>query len=163
MNVRATTTGRAGVHRPARGSCGAGGCARRILVRLVRYADEPDFREIRYEVLSQQTFPEYLQNNVPGNKYWGRLYEDFPDFQLGLVDGDELVAELHSVPTPWDGTDEDLPAGWDEAFLNAFESGREPTVLSRARDFGAAGPSVARAGGEDAGGDAERRCSRRTA
>ena len=53
-------------------------------MRLVRYADEPDLREIRYEVLSQQTFPEYLQNNVPGNKYWGRLYEDFPDFQLGL-------------------------------------------------------------------------------
>jgi GNAT superfamily N-acetyltransferase len=99
-------------------------------VRLFRYADEPDLRAIRYEVLSQQTFPEYLQNNVPGNKYWGRLYEDFPNFQLGLLDGDELVAELHSVPTPWDGTDEDLPAGWDDAFLRAFESGREPTVLS---------------------------------
>ena len=46
------------------------------------------------------------------------------------MDGDELVAELHSVPTPWDGSDADLPAGWDEAFLRAFESGREPTVLS---------------------------------
>lgn len=99
-------------------------------MRLVRYADEPGLRETRHEILSQPTFPEYLQNNVPGNKYWGRLYEDFPDFQLGLVDGDELVAELHSVPTPWDGSDADLPAGWDEAFLRAFESGREPTVLS---------------------------------
>lgn len=82
-------------------------------MRLVRYADEPDLRAIRYSTLSQPTFPEYLQNNVPGNKYWGRLYEDFPDFQLGLVDGDELVAELHAVPTPWDGSDADLPAGWD--------------------------------------------------
>ncbi len=99
-------------------------------MRLARYADEPDLRAIRYETLSQQTFPEYLQNNVPGNKYWSRLYEDFPDFQLALLDGDELVAELHSVPTPWDGTDDDLPSGWDEAFVNAFESGREPTVLS---------------------------------
>jgi len=69
-------------------------------VRLFRYADEPNLRAIRYETLSLQTFPEYLQNNVPGNKYWGRLYEDFPDFQLGLLDGDELVAEFHSVPTP---------------------------------------------------------------
>jgi hypothetical protein len=50
-------------------------------VKLVRYVDEPDLRAIRYEVLSQQTFPEYLQHNVPGNKYWGRLYEDFADFQ----------------------------------------------------------------------------------
>lgn len=42
-------------------------------MRLVRYADEPDLRAIRFEALSQQTFPEYMQNNVPGNKYWGRL------------------------------------------------------------------------------------------
>jgi GNAT superfamily N-acetyltransferase len=98
-------------------------------LRLVRYADAPDLQEIRYEVLSRVTFPEYLQNNVPGNKYWGRLYDDFPAFQLALVDGDELVAELHSVPTPWDGSDADLPAGWDEGFLRAFESGREPDVL----------------------------------
>jgi GNAT superfamily N-acetyltransferase len=79
-------------------------------------------------VLSRPTFPPYMNENVPGNKYWGRLYEDWPDFQLALLDGDELVAELHSVPTAWDGTDDDLPSGWDEAFLRAFESGREPDV-----------------------------------
>jgi GNAT superfamily N-acetyltransferase len=66
----------------------------------------------------------------PGTSTWDRLYEDFPDFQLALVDGDELVAELHSVPTAWDGTHADLPSGWDEAFLRAFESGRKPDVLS---------------------------------
>ena len=32
-------------------------------MRLVRYADAPDLQEIRYEVLSRVTFPEYLQNN----------------------------------------------------------------------------------------------------
>ena len=117
------------VHGSRRRARGTGGRARRTVVRLVRYADAPDLQAIRYEVLSQVTFPEYLQNNVPGNKYWGRLYDDFPDFQLALVDGDELVAELHSVPTPWDGSDADLPAGWDEGFLRAFESGREPDVL----------------------------------
>ena len=99
-------------------------------MRLVRYADEPELRAIRFEVLSQQTFPEYMQHNIPGSKYWSRLYEDFPDFQLALLDSDELVAEFHSVPTAWDGTDADLPSGWDEAFLRAFESGRKPDVLS---------------------------------
>jgi GNAT superfamily N-acetyltransferase len=34
------------------------------------------------------------------------------------------------VPTAWDGTADDLPSGWDEAFLRAYESGREPDVLS---------------------------------
>jgi GNAT superfamily N-acetyltransferase len=99
-------------------------------VKVVRYADEPELQAIRFSVLAQQTFPEYLQHNVPGDKYWGRLYDDFPDFQLALLDGGELVAEMHAVPTPWDGTDVDLPAGWDEAFERPFESGREPDVLS---------------------------------
>ena len=107
-------------------------------MELARYADRPDLRAIRYETLSRVTFPEYMQNNEPGNRYWGRLYDDHPTFQLALLDGDELVAELHSVPTPWDGSDEDRPSGWDEAFVRAFESGREPTVPVRARDLGSA-------------------------
>lgn len=98
-------------------------------MNVVRYADRPDLRAIRFETLAEPAFPEYMNHNEPGGKYWGRLYEDHPDFQLGLLDGDELVAELHSVPTPWDGSDEDLPAGWDEAFLRAFEGGREAAVL----------------------------------
>ena len=98
-------------------------------MRIVRYADRPDLQEIRFATLSQVTFPEYMHNNEPGNKYWGRLYEDHPDFQLALLDGEELVAELHSVPTAWDGSDADRPAGWDEAFTRAFEAGREPDVL----------------------------------
>jgi GNAT superfamily N-acetyltransferase len=98
-------------------------------LKIVRYADEPELLAIRYETLSRQTFPKYMQHNVPGSRYWDRLYDEFPDFQLALVDGGELVAELHSVPSAWDGGAEDLPSGWDEAFLRAFESGREPDVL----------------------------------
>jgi GNAT superfamily N-acetyltransferase len=98
-------------------------------MRLIRYADEPELRAIRFDVLSSPAFPEYLNENVPGNLYWDRLYEMFPDFQLALVDDGELVAEMHAVPTAWDGTVGDLPAGWDEAFLRAFESRREPDVL----------------------------------
>jgi GNAT superfamily N-acetyltransferase len=75
------------------------------------------------------SFPTYMHHNEPGGRYWVRLYEEHPNFQLGLLDGDELVAELHSVPTPWDGTEADLPSGWDEAFTRVFESEREPTVL----------------------------------
>ena len=45
-----------------------------------------------------------MNENEPGNLYWGRLYTDFPDFQVALVDGDELLAEAHAVPLPWDGS-----------------------------------------------------------
>ncbi|HVM18262.1 MAG TPA: hypothetical protein VM290_11830 [Gaiellaceae bacterium] len=98
-------------------------------MRLVRYADRPDLRGRRVAELAGITFPEYMHHNEPGGRYWGRLYAEHPDFQLALLDGDDFVAELHSVPTPWDGTPDDLPSGWDEAFVRAFESGREATVL----------------------------------
>ena len=53
-------------------------------MNLVRYADRPDLLERRYRTLSAATFPEFLQHNDPGNLYWGRLYEDFPAFQVAL-------------------------------------------------------------------------------
>jgi GNAT superfamily N-acetyltransferase len=99
-------------------------------VKLIRYADRPDLRAIRFETLSARTFPEYMHHNDSGTRYWGRLYDEHPDYQLGLLDGDELVAEFHSLPLAWDGTLADLPPGWDDVFPRGFESGREPTALS---------------------------------
>jgi GNAT superfamily N-acetyltransferase len=99
-------------------------------VKLVRYADRPDLRERRFEELSGVTFPEFMHHNDPGGKYWGRLYEDFPDFQVALIEGEQLVAEAHAVPVAWDGSLADLPTGWDEAFVRGMTSEREPTTLS---------------------------------
>ena len=98
-------------------------------MELVRYADRPDLRAIRSETLSHRTFPEYMHHNQSGTRFWRRLYDEHPDFQLALLDGGKLVAELHSVPAPWDGSAADLPSGWDDAFTRAFESGREADVL----------------------------------
>jgi len=99
-------------------------------VKVVRYADRPDLRERRFEELSKRTFPTFMHHNEPGGKYWGRLYDEFPDFQIALVEGDELVAEAHALPVAWDGSLDDLPSGWDEAFVRGMTSDREPTVLS---------------------------------
>jgi GNAT superfamily N-acetyltransferase len=99
-------------------------------VKLVRYADRPDLLEIRFERLSKRTFPVFMHHNESGGRYWGRLYEEHPDFQLALVDGGELVAELHSVPLAWDGSVADLPAGWDAVFTRAFENGRPADTLA---------------------------------
>jgi GNAT superfamily N-acetyltransferase len=98
-------------------------------MRLVRYADRPDLREIRHETLSRRTFPEFMHHNQSGTRFWRRLYDEHPDFQLALLDGDDLVAELHSVPVAWDGSLDDLPPGWDDAFARAFESDRRADAL----------------------------------
>jgi GNAT superfamily N-acetyltransferase len=98
-------------------------------VNVVRYADRPDLLERRFEELSKLTFPAYMNENEPGDLYWGRLYTEFPDFQVALVDGDDLLAEAHAVPLPWDGTLEDLPAGWDEGFVRGMTSERPHAAL----------------------------------
>jgi len=98
-------------------------------VKIVRYADRPDLIEVRSEKLSRRTFPEYMNLNEPGGKYWDRLYEIFPDFQVALLDGEELVAEAHAVPVAWDGTLDDLPSGWDEGFVRGMTSERAATSL----------------------------------
>lgn len=98
-------------------------------MNLVRYADRPDLRARRFEELTKTTFPEYLNHNAPAGRYWSRLYADFPDFQVALVDDDELLAEAHAVSLPWDGTLADLPSGWDEGFLRGMESDRPHTAL----------------------------------
>ena len=66
-------------------------------MKVVRYADRPDLLDIRFDALTAKTFPEYMNENEPGRN-WGRLYTDFPDFQVGLLDGEELVAEAHAIP-----------------------------------------------------------------
>jgi hypothetical protein len=54
---------------------------------------------------------------------WGRLVPEHPDFQFTLVDGDEILARVRSLPVRWDGTVEDLPAGIDGAIVRGLDEG----------------------------------------
>ncbi len=88
-------------------------------MEVVRYADRPDLREVRQAQLN--TFPTYMNHNAMGWKYWGRLYDEFPEFQLALLDDGALAAEVHALPVPVDR--DDVPSGWDEAFERGMEAG----------------------------------------
>lgn len=98
-------------------------------MNVVRYSDRADLLERRFEELSRLTFPEYMNHNVPGDAYWDRLYTDFPDFQVALVEGGELLAEAHAISLPWDGSLADLPVGWDDGFDRGMTSDRPHTAL----------------------------------
>ena len=97
-------------------------------MKLVRYADRPDL--VAGRSLSSQVFPEFVHHNAMGPRYWSRLYTEFPAFQQALLDGEEVIAEAHALPIPWDGTVEGLPSGWDAAFELGMEGGLDATALS---------------------------------
>ena len=86
-------------------------------MEIVRYADRPELRERRREF---DDFPEFMFHNAMGARYWDRLYTDFPQFQLALLDGEDLVGELHALSVP---VERELPGGWDEAFERGMEAG----------------------------------------
>jgi GNAT superfamily N-acetyltransferase len=65
-------------------------------------------------------WPQFLLHDRIANRYWERIYTDYPDFQFALVDGDELVAEGNCVPVAGQ------PAQWRDALLAAFERSGEP-------------------------------------
>jgi GNAT superfamily N-acetyltransferase len=68
-------------------------------------------------------WPEFLLHDAISNRYWSRLYIDFPDFQFLLLDDGQVVAEGNCVPV------HGMPAHWRDAFLNAWEQDGEPDRL----------------------------------
>ena len=99
-------------------------------MRAVTHAEDPALVD-QLGALSSEVWPEYNMHGDVMNRYWGRLYEDLPDFQFVLVDDDgRALAEGHTAPCDWDGTIEGLPDGIDGALAGAFErSERTPNTL----------------------------------
>jgi hypothetical protein len=101
---------------------------------VVTAAARPDVWA-RAEDLDADVWPEYNRHGDVLNEYWGRLDEDFAEFQFVLYDeqADELLAQGHTIPFAWDGTAQGLPAGIDGVVADAFRDraeGRSVNALS---------------------------------
>jgi hypothetical protein len=102
--------------------------------QIVRYSERPELWDA-IEGLSGEVWPEYNQHGATLNRYWDQLYDVFPEWQFVLYDpGDQVVlAEGHTVPLAWDGTDAGLGPGIDATIAAAFElraRGGQPTAVS---------------------------------
>ena len=63
------------------------------------------------------SWPEFMHHDPVADRCWNRLRDDWPAFQLVLVDETgEVAAASQAAPLQWDGTDEGLPEGWDAQF-----------------------------------------------
>ena len=86
---------------------------------LLDIAERPDLWRPVMGVNSS-VWPEFMLNFPVANDNWHHLATDFAAFQLALLDDSgEIVGGANSAPLPWDGTDDDLPEGWDDQFLRS--------------------------------------------
>jgi GNAT superfamily N-acetyltransferase len=102
--------------------------------RVIRYSERPELWDSIAD-LSSQVWPEYNRHGQTLNHYWPQLYDLFPDWQFVLYDpADQAVlAEGHTIPVAWDGTDEGLGPGIDATITAGFAlhaAGGQPTAVS---------------------------------
>lgn len=88
-------------------------------MRIVAGADAVPYRDRAPD----DAWPEFLRHDAISNRYWSRLYADFPEQQFLLVEGEEVLAEGNCVPVAGQ------PAQWRDAFLAAFVRGGTPDRL----------------------------------
>ena len=95
-----------------------------MVPRLFTAAERPDLWE--RGIPDEAVWPEYnLHGDVVG-RWWRYLDEELPDFQFVLYDesDDAVVAEGHTGPLWWDGSDATLPDGIDAAIEQIFDRAR---------------------------------------
>ena len=87
-------------------------------MKIVTFAERPDLRESPTRAGLRDAWPEFILHDALSNEHWPRLYDEYPEFQFALVEGDVVLAEGASIPVSG------MPAGWRQAFLSEGEPDR---------------------------------------
>jgi hypothetical protein len=101
--------------------------------QVIRYSERPELWDA-IAGLSSEVWPEYNRHGDVLGQYWDQLYETFPGWQFVLYDPAEgqVLAEGHTIPVAWDGTDAGLGPGIDASLAAGFAlraSGGTPSAL----------------------------------
>jgi GNAT superfamily N-acetyltransferase len=95
--------------------------------------DLPDLAE-RFYPQKQRIWAEFMLHDVYSNRLWHHLLEDFPEFQLYLLNEENApVAVGQSMPLYWDGTMKGLPVGWADSMVrgvDGLQGGVTPNTLA---------------------------------
>lgn len=106
---------------------GAGGS-----LRLVTLAERPDLRDA-LDGHNGAAWPAFMLHFPVAGRLWHHLEEELAAWQFMLLDpGGRIAAAGNSAPLWWDGTDDGLPAGWDdqlERTVDGLRAGTAPNTL----------------------------------
>lgn len=100
--------------------------------RLVSLAERPDLIDPSDE-FNGSVWPPFMLESEIANGLFGRCFSDWPALQFVLLDADDgIVATNNCMPLAWDGSDDDLPDGWEEQVIRSVrdhDEGRPPNTL----------------------------------
>jgi hypothetical protein len=75
-------------------------------------------------------WPTFMLQDAQADSHWHHFDEDFPEFQLVLLDAaGEIAATNNSAPIAWDGTDDGLPDGWDDQVVRTVANLLDGTAV----------------------------------
>jgi GNAT superfamily N-acetyltransferase len=88
-------------------------------LRLVSLEERPDLIDPS-DHFNGSVWPAYMLESEIANGLFGRCFRDWPQLQFALLDAaDGIVATNNAMPLAWDGTDEGLPAGWEDQVIRS--------------------------------------------
>jgi len=79
--------------------------------------------------LHSEPWPVFLSEDSSVKKYWQRLYQVYPEYQLLFRINSEYIAVANSAPIYWNGNNDNLPAGFDEAIGTIIEDNKKSNTL----------------------------------
>lgn len=93
----------------------------------------PDLEDAARKI-GASMWPEFMLHDPVADRYWERLFTEFPDFQIVICEAENrVIATGNTIPFSWDGTPAGLPSGWDAVLEQGFDEHRRgtcPTDLS---------------------------------
>jgi len=97
-------------------------------LEIVTTADRHDLDEQARDAF-RPGWPEFIFHDPVSSEHLDRVESYFPQFDVLLLDEDQVVAGGWGVPIRWDGTISTLPDGYDGALISAV-TGHEKSVAA---------------------------------
>ncbi|MEM1085303.1 MAG: GNAT family N-acetyltransferase [Verrucomicrobiota bacterium] len=100
--------------------------------RIVTWAERFDLYETADQILCSG-WDEFLLNNKLVDEYWERFVNGFQEYQVMLMEGEEILAIINTLPLCFEEPFDQLPdGGWEWGFVKAIDDaaqGKKPNML----------------------------------
>ena len=100
--------------------------------QVVSLDERPDLFESQ-DKIGGEVWPEFMLHDPVAITYWMQLIEAFKEYQLMIMDGDEIVAVINSVPFYYDKSINELPdegVDWGvKKSISDYKAGIKPNIL----------------------------------